>query len=137
MFSNHGVAYSPTALGQQLSTGSRMSTPTKRYWAEKFVKLETEDGSRSSHVVLGIDPTTKKCTFWQFDNTGCVIHIHVTKAGNNVWLLEGTGSGPDGKCHYRSRVTLIDENHTREEVIEHLVNGEPQPKRTRNWTRKP
>ena len=103
----------------------------------RFLEIETKDGSRSSKVVLGIDPRTKKCTFWQFDNQGGVTRIHLTEMGDNSWLLEGTGSGPDGKSRYKSKVTLIDRNHTQEEMIEHIVNGESQPKQTRHWTRKP
>ena len=103
----------------------------------KFLELETKDGRRSSRVMLGIDPKTKKCTFWQFDDQGSVTKIELTTASGNVWLLEGTGSGPDGKSRYRSKVTLIDKNHTREEMIEHLVNGKAQPTQTRHWTRKP
>ena len=94
------------------------------------------DGKVSSKLIVGVDPQTKKCKMWHFLSDDTVIQYRVTQQAKGKWLLEGKGNGPKGSSSYRSRVTRLDKNSTKEEMLEHVHNGEKQPLGTRVWKRK-
>jgi hypothetical protein len=90
----------------------------------RFVQANlNSDGTRVKFLV-GIDPVTKKCTWWGYDEDGCVVKWVMSKVGEDVWLSEGVGIGPKGKCAWKEKLTRIDENTVKEEIEHFMINGE-------------
>ena len=108
----------------------------KRILNGKFVHADLTD--RGIHVtfLIGIDPATKKCTWWGFDENGVVVKWVMSKAAENAWTLEGKGMGPNGECALKEKATRIDDNTVKVETEFFLLDGKKQDVGTVIFTRK-
>ena len=96
---------------------------------------ETVDAGVRAKLVVGIDPQSGNCRFWQFGSDGCVTIFDLKEMDHDTWILTGSGNGPKGKTRYRSRITRTGPNSTQEEMLEYVLNGTKQPTTVRIWNR--
>jgi hypothetical protein len=85
--------------------------------------------------MIGVDPQTKVCTWWFFNNDGGIGNDVLTQESGTVFLLEGTGTGPKGKIRYKGRITQVDKNTVKEEVLEFSIGDKDMGPQTAIWTR--
>ena len=93
------------------------------------------DADTRADIMIGFDPASGKCQFWQFGSDGCVTIFEVTQVNKDVWMLKGVGRGPNGETRYRSKVTRTGPDSTREEMLEYVLNGTAQATTVRIWNR--
>ena len=86
--------------------------------------------------MIGVDLETKECTWWFYNEDGSTGKNTFTQESDGVWLLQGSGKGTKGETRYRGKLTRVEENTIREEVIEFIANGEKQPNRNVRLERK-
>ena len=96
---------------------------------------ETVDAGLRSKIVVGLDPANEECRLWQFGSDGGVTVFSIKEMDPNTWVLTGKGNGPQGETRYRSKVTRIGPNSTKEEMLEYVLNGTKQPTTVRTWRR--
>ncbi len=135
-------AYTDLAVGGVWTTtidGAQISNSYQRAVNNQFVRLTTKgsvDAFVSFEAMIGIDPETKKCSWWVFNEHGGVGKVVMTQEAVGVWMLEGKAIGPKGKVQIRTRLKRVDADTIEEQQIEVVVDGEKQPTRTNTWTRK-
>ena len=126
------------SLGSTWSTtvdGATSTMSYRRTLGGKFVQANlNSDGTRVKFLV-GIDPATKQCTWWGYDEDGCVVKWVMTKPSKDVWMSEGVGMGPEGKCALKEKLTRIDENTVKEEIEHFMINGKERKAVTTIWKR--
>ena len=88
-------------------------------------------------TVAGIDPITKKFTFWGFDAQGGVSVGTSRLVSDGVWLGEWRGNQPNGSASEATRLTKIDADTVKYETLDQTVTGEAKafPEVT-TWKRK-
>lgn len=105
----------------------------------KFMRLTSKGagGFPAGISILGIDPVTKKFTQWSFDADGGVAIGTSTLTADGAFLGEWHGKGPKGSGNNRSRLTTVDADTVRFEILEEKLEGglKPFPKVT-IWKRK-
>ncbi len=92
----------------------------------KFIRLNGRGGPFPGVGIMGIDPETKKCTWWCFIDDGAVWISTMSLEKEGVFLLEGTGKGPKDTISFKDRVIRVDQDTYREEPIEIVLNGKKQ-----------
>ena len=102
----------------------------------KFVHVDLNSGGIPVTFLLGIDPVTKKCTWWGFDGYGGTVKWVMSRIGEDVWMSEGKGMGPEGEYVLKEKMTRIDADTVKEEIESFIVNGKQQKTGTNIWTRK-
>jgi hypothetical protein len=117
--------------------GERLEHSYRRIVNEKFVQLTLKGGFNAGIAVLGVDPETNKCKFWGFGEDGAVSNWTLSQEGKGVWYLTARAVGPNGEHKYKGRVTAVDADTTKEELLELVVEGEKQEPRTNIWKRTP
>ena len=100
-----------------------------------FVQATCKGNPLPFVCMIGIDPETKACTFWFFNNDGGIGKDVLTQESDKVFLLEGSGVGPKGKVHYKGRITQVDKNTVKEEVLQFVIGDEDLGQRTVIWKR--
>lgn len=100
-----------------------------------FVQATCKGNPLPFVCMIGIDPETKACTFWFFNNDGGIGKDVLTQESDKVFLLEGPGVGPKGKVHYKGRITQVDKNTVKEEVLQFVIGDEDLGQRTVIWKR--
>lgn len=125
-----GGTWTTTINGQELEHTYR--------WLDggKFVQLSGKGGVAPYLAVIGVDPRTGHCTWWNFNENGGTGIATMTLERDGVWLLEGSGKGPSGANRYRGRVTRPDADTITEECLEDVFNGERQQTGTFVWKRR-
>ena len=69
----------------------------KRTLNDKFVQADLNSKGIPVTFLLGIDPETKKFTWWGFDGYGGTVKWVMSRESEHVWRSEGKGLGPDGE----------------------------------------
>ena len=132
-------SYSEAVVGGTwTTTGENGKIQNSYRWIanERFLELTAKGGLMPLVAVIGVDPETKKCTWWIYNEDGSVGKDVLTQEADRVWLLEGTADGPKGATRFKGRVTQLDANTIKLESIEFVLNGENQKLETLIWTRK-
>jgi hypothetical protein len=115
--------------------GATVTASYRQLKNNPFIQLTVEGNRLPYFCVIGVEPQTKKCTWWFFNNDGSTGKDLLTQEADGVWLLEGTGTGPKGEIRYKGRLKRVDANTSVEEVIELVIYGERQEPRTNTWKR--
>ena len=116
--------------------GVKSEISYKRTLNGKLVQADLIDEGIHVTFIVGIDPVTKECTWWGFDENGCVVKWVMSKVSENVWMSEGKGMGPKGKCALKEKLTRLDANTVKEEIEYFMIDGQEQKAVTCTWTRK-
>lgn len=116
--------------------GVKSEISYKRTLNGKLVQADLIDEGIHVTFIVGIDPVTKKCTWWGFDEAGCVVKWVMTRVSEDVWMSEGKGMGPKGECALKEKLTRIDADTVKEEVEYFMINGEKMKAVTSTWRRK-
>ena len=77
--------------------------------------------------IVGVDPATKQFTSWGVDGKGGVSIERTKLASEGVWTNEFSLIGPNRSESSKSRLTKIDQDTVKFEVLEWTQNGNPQP----------
>jgi hypothetical protein len=120
-------SYMDFAVGGTWTTtvdGERIESSYKRVVDSQFVQLTNKGVPLPFVAMIGVDPKTKNCTWWFFNNDGGIGKDVLIQEADKVWLLEGTGIGPKDRIRYRGRITQIDENTGKEEVLRFMIGKE-------------
>lgn len=102
---------------------------------KKFAQLDGKGGVLPFVAMFGVDPDTKKCTWWYYNEDGSHGKSVLTRESEGVWMLQGSTKGGKGETRYKGRISRIDDNTVEEEYIEFIVNGEKQPSGKFTWKR--
>ena len=132
-------AYTDFAVGGVWTTtdGDRQLTVKYRKVANgKFVELTQKGGLVPFVCMIGVDPETKKCTWWFFHEDGSTGKDVMTQESDAVFVVDGKSTGEKGEIRYKGRITQVDEETVTEEVVEFVCYGEKQPVQTLTWKRK-
>lgn len=132
------TAYTDFAIGGTWKTmvdGTPVESTYTRIEGSKFVQITNKGGPLPFVGMIGIDPETKKCTFWFFNNDGGIGKDILTQESDDVWLLQGKGNGPEGKVRYKGRIIRVDEDTVKEEVIHFSIGDESIEPQTFTWKR--
>ncbi len=131
-FANHAIGgtWTATIEGQQLEHTYR--------WLDggRFMQLSGKGGLAPYSGIVGVDPRTGNCAWWNFNENGAVSANVMTLEADGVWLLEGRGAGPKGDIRYRGKLTRVDADTVNEEVLEFVYNSEKQKPGTNVWKRR-
>ena len=131
-------AYTDFAVGGTWVTtvdGGKIEACYTRIPDSPFVQLTQKGGPLPFVGMIGVDPQTKVCMWWFFNNDGGIGKDVLTQESDTVFLLEGTGLGPKGKVHYKGRITQVDKNTVKEEVLQFLIGDEDMGPQTAIWKR--
>ena len=125
-----GGVWTTTIDGEQLEHTYR--------WVrgKKFVQLKGRGGILPYIAMIGIDPKTKKCTWWIYNEDGSMGIDSMTQEKEGVWLLEGPGTGQKGNIRYKGRISRLDKDTIEEEVIEFVAYGQVVGPSKHIWKRK-
>ena len=125
-------------VGGTWTRGADSGFRHKYTWAidGQFVHRVAEGGPLSDVGIIGVDPETNLCTWWTFNEDGSVGKLKCTLESQGVWILEEHGKGSKGEHHYKGRASRVDGDTIKEEVLEWVINGNPQEKGTFEWKRK-
>lgn len=109
--------------------GQKFEDTYERILDGKFVRLTSKaaGGFPASVSVLGVDPVTNKFTQWGFDADGGVSIGTTTLAADGTWVGEWHGKGPKGNGSSKSRLTRVDADTVKYEVLEQKLEGELKP----------
>ena len=132
-------SYSDHAVGGTWVTtidGETLEHSYRRTINDKFVELTLKGGFNAGIALIGVDPKTNKCVWWGFGNDGAVGLWVMSQESEGVWLLHGTALGPKGENRYKGRITAIDKDTSKEELLELVVEGEKQELQTNIWRRR-
>ena len=102
---------------------------------KKFAQLDEKGGVLPFVAMFGVDPDTKKCTWWFYSEDGSLGTSVMTRESDGVWMLQGSGKGGRGETRYKGRISRVDDNTVEHEVIEYIANGEEQPTGKFTWKR--
>jgi hypothetical protein len=116
--------------------GVKSEMSYKRTLNGKLVQANLIDEGIHVTFIVGIDPVTKKCTWWGFDENGCVVKWVMSRISENVWMSEGKGMGPKGECALKEKLTRLDADTVKEEIEYFMINGKQQKAVTATWKRK-
>jgi hypothetical protein len=131
-------AYTDFAVGGTWVTTVDGVTIESRYTRipdSPFVQITNTGGPLPCVGMIGLDPRTKACTWWFFNNDGGIGKDVLTQESDKVFLLEGTGSGPKGTIRYKGRITQVDKNTVKEEVLQFSIGDEDLGVLTAIWKR--
>lgn len=98
----------------------------------KFLRNDMKGGPMPGMAVVGVDPSTKLCSWWGYLSDGNIVKMTVTQEKDGVWLLQ---SNDNSSTRYKGRVTRVDDDTIKEEALELLVSGEKQPVGFFTWKR--
>jgi hypothetical protein len=106
---------------------------------KKFLRLTSKaSGDFSEGVtVFGVDPKTGKFTSWGFNADGMVSRGTSKQVRDGVWVGPWGGIGPMGSVSSRAKVTRVDDNTVRYEILEQDIDGDvPAFTKVSIWKRK-
>ncbi len=102
----------------------------------RFILGEYMHGDIPVTFLIGIDPVTKKITWFGFDGDGDVVKWVMTRSSDDTWSSEGNGMGPKGECALKNKLTRIDADTLEEELEHFVINGKQMKIGTNIWKRK-
>jgi hypothetical protein len=102
---------------------------------KKFAQLDAKGGVLPFVAMFGVDPDTKKCTWWFYNEDGSLGRNVMTRESDGVWMLQGSTKGGKGETRHKGRISRVDDNTVEHEVIESIVNGEEQSTGKFTWKR--
>ena len=73
--------------------------------------------------ILGVDPKTNKFTLWRFSADGGLFTGTSELVSGNTRLNNWNGKGPEGSGEGKGRLTKVDANTIKFEVLERKVSG--------------
>jgi concanavalin A-like lectin/glucanase superfamily protein len=133
-------SYMEFAVGGSWSTTSSNSDTIEHTYEweanNNFVRLNSKGGLIPFVAMIGIDPKTKKFTWWFYNEDGSIGKDIMTQKGEDTWILQGHGTGDKGGIHYKGEITRVDENTIEELVIKHVVYGKKHEPSKFIWKRK-
>jgi hypothetical protein len=101
----------------------------------KFVQHTAKGGSRPFVTMIGVDPRSKQCTWWFYNEDGSVGMATLEQTGDGVWILEEASEGLLGPTRYKGVISRLHDDTIKEEIRESVINGEPQPTGSFLWKR--
>lgn len=106
-------------------------------WAvgRKFAQLDAKGGVLPLVAMFGVDPASGKCTWWFYYNDGSMGKGVMTQERDGVYILEGKSNGMNGENSFKVRMSRVDDNTMKEEIISFIVNGVKQPNTSFTWNR--
>jgi hypothetical protein len=119
--------------------GERFENTYEWFLDEQFLRLTAKAAGDFSESVeiLGVDPKTGKFTSWRFSASGMVSMGTIRQIKDGVWVGLGGGKGPKGSVSSRDRVTKINDNTVRYEILEQNIDGDvPEFTEVSTWKRK-
>lgn len=131
-------SYSDHAVGGTWVTtinGEVLEHSYRRVVNDKFVQLTLKGGFNAGICLIGVDLGTKQCAWWGFAENGAIGTWTMQQEGEGVWLLEGQAVGPKGENRYKGRITAVDRDTTKEELLELVIAGEKQELQSNIWKR--
>ena len=102
----------------------------------QFLQLQGKGGLVPYVAIIGVDPKSKQCTWWNFMEDGGVGQNKMTLESDGVWLLQGRGDGPKGQVRYKGRLTRVGKDEVREKIIVFRIGDDDQGTPTNVWRRK-
>ena len=102
----------------------------------RFILGEYMHGNIPVTFLVGVDPATKKITWFGFDGDGDVVKWAMTPTSESTWTTEGKGMGPNGECAIKSKTTRVDADTIKEELEHFVINGKQMRIGTNIWKRK-
>lgn len=115
--------------------GAKIESCYTRIPDSRFVQLTNKGGPLPFVGMIGVDPQTKACTWWFFNHDGGIGKDVLTQESETVFLLEGTGIGPKGKIRYKGRITQVDKNTVKEEILQFSIGDVDKGAQTVTWKR--
>nr|MBC8870279.1 hypothetical protein [Planctomycetota bacterium] len=101
---------------------------------DRFLQLDRKGGENHGITLIGVDPATDTVTFWVFNERGGTGKAVLTgKKGN--WDFEGEWAGPKGRSIATCKLTRVDDNTLKANVLTYVKDGEAQEPREQVWTR--
>jgi hypothetical protein len=116
-------AYADLAVGGTWTTtidGVTYEDTYTRIQDGAFVMLTSKPAGDfpASISILGVDPVTKKFTWWGFAADGTVSSGTSKQMRDGVWVGPFNGKGPKGEMTSRGRLTRVDENTIKYDILE-------------------
>lgn len=135
-------AYADLAVGGTWTTtidGVTYEDSYERIQDGQFVMLTSKPVGQfpASVTVLGVDPVTKKFTWWGFsaDGTHSLGTSRQIKSG--VWVGPFNSNGPKGEMTSRGKLTKVDKDTIKYEILEQTKDdGVPSFATFSTWKRK-
>lgn len=91
---------------------------------KRYLQYNASGGEEGDVIaVIGIDPETRKCTWWGFDSLGFVAKGTMSLREDGVWQYYGEGVGVRGKGSYSCEPTLIDKDTLKENRRTEVIEG--------------
>ncbi|MGM0487982.1 MAG: hypothetical protein ACQESR_14615 [Planctomycetota bacterium] len=91
---------------------------------DRFLEVSQKGGDGERHCVFGLDPASRKPTWWTFKEDGTVNEMVATRVKEGLWKWDAMEHGPSGK-RTRMRGTLKRINDNRAEA--HVLECHPDP----------
>lgn len=109
--------------------GQEFESTYERILDGQFMRLTNKaaGGFPAAVSILGVDPVTKKFTQWGFDADGLVSIGTTTLAADGTWVGEWHGKGPKGTVTSKFRLTRVDADTAKYEVLEQKLEGDLKP----------
>lgn len=99
----------------------------------KFLRNEMKGGPLPGIGILGLDPTTGKCTWWSFLDDGNTANFVIEMDDDGVWHMESTDQS--APIQYKGRIKRLDANTIQEEGFKMAIAGKAQPNGVFTWKR--
>lgn len=105
----------------------------------RFLQLTSKPaGEFSANVtILGIDPVTKKFTWWGYHADGFVSIGTSRQVKEGVWVGPWNARGSEASISSRGRLTKVDDDTIKYEILERTIKGDlPEFPKVTIWKRK-
>jgi hypothetical protein len=122
-------------LENQAEIGNVSEVRFRWILGEKFLE-RSEQGQLSRKAIIGIGPD-KKVTEWRFSSKGSLLKSSITRQGDGVWVIDGTGTlGTGGNFALTLKYTKQGDNEVRIDMLKYTLQGEAQPLQSSVWKRR-